>query len=292
MSISVQKTDPHTIAVGGTVSQEQVEALDGISIGTDDILDNMELLNEELSETYALEESAEVVAQTLPQTTAPTPPPRNKARKQIKTATQRVPRSVSRVGSDEARAEIIEEKKRSTMPVQETVTHDSLDAELAALEQQLTTLKGTQPVATDTSAEGLDVGDGMREQIMELLGNTEGAPTEAQIAKWKIEYGENGVHVLALGEGDVYIFTHLKRGQWKKIQEVIAKMQEAGSAGTDLEDTLKEKVVQHSVLWPRPLTLEFFYNSRAGVMDSLYQVILLNSYFLTPQQAMLLTTSL
>ena len=94
---------------------------------------------------------------------------------------------------------------------------------------------------------------------------------------------------MALSEDDIYIFTHLKRGQWQKIQEIIAKAAEVGNA--DAEDKLKEKVIQHCVLWPS-LTLEFFYNSKAGVIDSLYQVILLNSFFLTPQQAMLLTTQL
>lgn len=295
MSISVHKPVPGTIAVGGTVNEEQLEALSSISVNPDHILDNMDLLNEELAETHTVDTN-EVAAPKLPEVSTPTVSSSSsrknrKNRKKVKT-NQRAPRSVSRSGSEELRAELAEERKRKAMPTQETTqTHTSLDEELAALEQQLNTLKNNAPAATD-EVEEAPIGDGMREQIMELLKGTEGAPTEAQINKWKMEYGANGVHVLALGEGDVYIFTHLKRGQWKKIQEVIAKMQETGTAGADLEDSLKEKVVQHSVLWPRPLTLEFFYNSRAGVMDSLYQVILLNSYFLTPQQAMLLTTQL
>jgi hypothetical protein len=95
---------------------------------------------------------------------------------------------------------------------------------------------------------------------------------------------------MAFGEGDVYIFTHLKRGQWKKIQELMQKAQAQGQI--DVEDMLKEKTVIYCTLWPTPLPIEFFYNSKAGVVDSLYQVILLNSYFLSPQQAMMLTTQL
>jgi len=296
MSISVRKTDSGAIAVGGTVDEKQVDALNSISVGPEHILENMDLLNEEIVESHTIDanETTATATPKLPEVSVPQSSSKKnkKNRKKVKTSNQRVPRSVARVGSEEGRAEIAEERRRKNMPTQETTqTQSSLDEELAALEKQLDTLRSTS-AAAPTEVEDTNVTDGMREQIMELLKDTEGAPNEALINKWKMEYGANGVHVLALGEGDVYIFTHLKRGQWKKIQEVIAKMQETGTVGADLEDSLKEKVVQHSVLWPRPLTLEFFYNSRAGVMDSLYQVILLNSYFLTPQQAMLLTTQL
>jgi hypothetical protein len=158
----------------------------------------------------------------------------------------------------------------------------NLDSELDALTDTLDNREN--PAETEVG------GDMMRDQILELLQNTPGAPSEAQINQWKVQHGANGVHVMALGEGDIYIFTHLKRGQWQKIQEVTAKAQETQNA--DIENVLKEKVIQYATLWPKPLTVEFFYNSRAGVVDSLYQVILLNSYFLSPQQAMLLTTQL
>ena len=157
------------------------------------------------------------------------------------------------------------------------------DQELDQLNEQI---DEASPVEADDFAAAGD----MRSQILELLKNSPDAPNEAQINKWKQQYGSNSVHLMALGEGDVYIFTHLKRGQWKKIQEMMTKIQESGG-NTDMEDSLKEKVIQHCMLWPS-LPVEFYYNSRAGVVDSIYQVILLNSYFLSPQQAMLLTTQL
>ncbi len=161
----------------------------------------------------------------------------------------------------------------------------SLTEELEALDQEL---EETQQEAQQQfeANSGMD----MRSQILELLQNAEDAPTDAQINNWKAQHGPNAVHVMALGEGDVYIFTHLKRGQWKKIQEMMTKLQETGG-NPDIEDSMKEKVIQHCMLWPK-LPVEFYYNSRAGVVDSIYQVILLNSYFLSPQQAMLLTTQL
>jgi hypothetical protein len=177
------------------------------------------------------------------------------------------------------RSQIPPERKSRRM------TQMDLDQELEETSKKLDNQNDTS--SRQPQADGEDI---MRSQIMELLRNTPGAPSEQQIAKWKREYGSNGVHVMAFGEGDVYIFSHLKRGQWMKIQELMSKAQQQGA--TDVEDTLKEKVISYCTLWPKPLSVEFFYNSKAGVVDSLYQVILLNSYFLSPQQAMMLTTQL
>ena len=106
-----------------------------------------------------------------------------------------------------------------------------------------------------------------------------------------MKHGNNSIYAIGMGEGDIYVFTHLKRGQWKKIQEIMGKMQ-AADESFDAEDEMKKKVVQYCTLWPAPLPLEFFYNSRAGVLDAIYQSFLLNSYFLSPQQTMMLTTQL
>jgi hypothetical protein len=173
-----------------------------------------------------------------------------------------------------------------------------LDRELEELDKKLTqqqvlnkTIK-QEETETEEVEETVTEDDALKNQIMELFKNTPDAPGTRQIAAWKQQHGKNGVYVLGMGEGDVYVFTHLKRGQWKKIQEIMAKMQQSAHEGFDAEDELKQKVVQHCVLWPRPLTVEFFYTSRAGVMDAIYQSILMNSYFLTPQQTMMLTTQL
>ena len=151
-----------------------------------------------------------------------------------------------------------------------------LDKELEDIKQEADV---ASPVAED-----------MRSQILELLKNTPGAPSPQAIAKMKAEKGENAVHVIAFGEGDVYIYTHLDRGTWKKVNETMIQLQQQGNE-PNLEDKLKEKVIQYSVLWPA-LPLEFFYKSRAGVVDSLYQVIMLQSYFLTPQQSISLSIQL
>ena len=256
MPVSAKKVGKSTVALGGDLNKEQIQALDSISVSASDIFENLDSLNEELVESGYPVENQEM---KLPTPEAP------KASGTVKKKTRKRRKN---------------SKMTQPIPPERQPTFD-LDKELDAASEELNSREQVEP------GDGADI---MKEQIMELLANTPGAPNMQTIQKWKHQLGENAVHVMAFGEGDVYIFTHLKRGQWKKIQELMAKAQEQGAM--DVEDALKEKVVTYCTLWPKPLPVEFFYNSKAGVIDSLYQVILLNSYFLSPQQAMMLTTQL
>lgn len=130
----------------------------------------------------------------------------------------------------------------------------------------------------------------LKSQIFQLLENEESAPSADLIQVWKDQYGRSGIHVMAFGEGEVYIYHHLTRGEWKKLKELMSKLQESENAD-QIEEQLKEKVVVHCILWPS-IDMNWLDKCKAGVVDSLYQMILLNSGFLTPQQAMLLTTQL
>lgn len=130
----------------------------------------------------------------------------------------------------------------------------------------------------------------LKSQIFQLLEGEENAPSGDLIEAWKSQYGRSGIHVMAFGEGEVYIYHHLTRGEWKKLKELMAKLQESENAD-QIEEQLKEKVVLHCILWPS-VDAEWLEKCKAGVVDSLYQMILLNSGFLTPQQAMLLTAQL
>ena len=129
-------------------------------------------------------------------------------------------------------------------------------------------------------------------QVLALLKDQKGAPSEAQIARWKREFGDSGVQVLAMGTGDVYVFTYLRRGAFQKIQQAIAKQAQLEGMAKDPEEFMMEQVLKQCILWPRPLGVEFFYNSRSGVIPTLYSSVMLHSYHLTPQQAMVITAQL
>jgi hypothetical protein len=163
----------------------------------------------------------------------------------------------------------------------------NLEDELKALESDVKPKQ--KEVAPQAAPEEMPQVE-LKDQILELLSGEEDPPTLELINAWKETYGKNGIHVMAFGEGDVYVYHHLTRGEWKKIKELMAKMRESENAD-EVEEKLKEKVVLYCILWPSVDDRWLDY-CKAGILDSLYQMILLNSGFLTPQQAMLLTTQL
>ena len=88
----------------------------------------------------------------------------------------------------------------------------------------------------------------------------------------------------------MYVYTHLTLPQWEKINDLVAKAQGTPMADK-INNMIREKVIRTAVLWPK-LPPKFFQTCRAGLPDTLYQLILIHSYFLSPQQAMTLTTQL
>ncbi len=166
----------------------------------------------------------------------------------------------------------------------------NLEEELKALENDMKPKEVVPPTPREVDPVVENPVTDMKDQILELLENEENAPSIDHINAWKEAYGKNGIHVMAFGEGEVYIYHHLTRGEWKKIKELMNKMKESQNA-EEVEEKLKEKVVLYCTLWPS-VDEKWLEYCKAGILDSLYQMILLNSGFLTPQQAMLLTTQL
>lgn len=168
----------------------------------------------------------------------------------------------------------------------------SLEEELAMLEKEIEkkSIQQENPEAVFSDEPAPEQVE-MKDQILQILENLENAPSQEMINAWKEKYGKSGVHVMAFGEDDVYIYHHLTRGEWRKIKEIMNKLKENSNDAELIEEKLKEKVVLYCVLFPS-VNEQWLDNCKAGVLDSLYQMILLNSGFLTPQQAMLLTTQL
>lgn len=165
-----------------------------------------------------------------------------------------------------------------------------LDEKLARkreLEAAQAAEQAAEPKAQQAAPEEFDIED----QVRQLLTEQKNAPSPAQIEHWKREYGEEGVQVLAMGRGDVYVFTYLRRAAFQKIQAAMAKQAQLEGMSKDPEEFMMEQVLKQCVLWPK-LGVEFFYNSRSGVIPTVYSSVMLHSYHLTPQQAMVITAQL
>ena len=184
---------------------------------------------------------------------------------------------------------IIIEKIIKTTETKTENENMNLEEELKSLEESLSPKKEPEIEVVEEVKEN-PIQTDLKDQILELLENEENPPSLDLISSWKERYGKNGIHVMAFGEGDVYVYHHLTRGEWRKIKELMNKMKESSNPD-EVEEKLKEKVVIYCVLWPS-LDERWLDYCKAGILDSLYQMILLNSGFLSPQQSMLLTTQL
>lgn len=192
-----------------------------------------------------------------------------------------------KANQEKIKEQLVEEQTILSSFIEEKETEMDLEKELEALSSQAKPkVVEPEPQPEPVQEQSQD----LKSQILELLQGEENAPTLELIDAWKEQYGRSGIHVMAFGEGEVYIYHHLTRGEWKKLKELMAKLQESENAD-EIEEKLKEKIVLHCILWPS-VNPQWLDNCKAGVVDSLYQMILLNSGFLTPQQAMLLTTQL
>lgn len=160
----------------------------------------------------------------------------------------------------------------------------NLDEELLSMQEEIETRKAPKVEQQQRNPEVV-----MRDQILTILKRDPNAPSEMQISAWKDQYGTSGVHVMAFSDNEVYVYHHITRKQWKAIKDIMQKLE--GKEAEEVEERLKEKVFASCILYPK-LTNDWMENCKAGVVDSLYQMILLNSGFITTQQAMMLTTQL
>lgn len=177
-----------------------------------------------------------------------------------------------------------EEFKQIRTPEPVTVPDVDLDAELDAM---LAEVEEAEAAETPTQ---VPLDEQLKQDVLALLKDRDDAPTADQIQAWKDKHGQEAVQVLGLDKDNVYIYTHLTLPQWEKINELVAKLQGTPMAD-EINSRIREKVIRAAVLWPR-LEPDFFQTCRAGLPDTIYQLILIHSYFLSPQQAMTLTTQL
>jgi hypothetical protein len=115
----------------------------------------------------------------------------------------------------------------------------------------------------------------------EDLAKIPGAPTKEQIDAWKAQFGT--VYVMPFSPNEAYVWRYLTRGEWMGLmgnQELVAN-----------EAMLQSQIVQRGLLWPKLGPLEE-QATRAGLIPTLFGVIMQGSYFLAPEVAVALCDEL
>jgi len=115
----------------------------------------------------------------------------------------------------------------------------------------------------------------------EALTSLPGAPTEEQIALWKTQC--KAVYLFPLDNKEIYVWRPLIYREWQQLKsnEELVKN----------ETKFQEHVVMRAVLWPK-LDVLTINASRAGLVQTLFSLIMQGSYFLAPELAINLVTEL
>lgn len=114
----------------------------------------------------------------------------------------------------------------------------------------------------------------------ELLAGIPGAPDSAKIEAWKSQYGD--VYMLPLDRKEVYVWRPLRNLEYQNLLNSDVGKSDA---------SFQEAIVLRALLYPK-LEPAQVANTRAGLMATLFQVIMQGSYFLTPEFALSLVQKL
>ena len=131
--------------------------------------------------------------------------------------------------------------------------------------------------------EGEDTADASTEAAVDvktLLAGLPNGPTSETIDAWKNQHGE--VYILPLDVSEMYVWRPLRHLEYKN-------MLKSDMAKDD--ETFREAVVLRALLWPK-LSPEQVASTRAGLMDTLFQVVMQGSYFLPSDLALQLVQKL
>lgn len=114
------------------------------------------------------------------------------------------------------------------------------------------------------------------------------------LTKFKEKYGR--VSSMSVFGDKVFFYQYLPRSVWKRIQSQQRAFADKGRGDDELMENLKRNVIQSCLLYPSFQTADkqesFYTTTEAGLVDSLYEAIMLSSSFFSPQQIMNLTVKL
>lgn len=145
-----------------------------------------------------------------------------------------------------------------------------------------------EPVPEETNADTEEV-------IRQKFYSRPGAPSFETVEAWKQKWGADGIFVISISDTDTFALRYITTTEWQQLQSFMkdsaAKAQGNEQVLAQIDDMVKKKIVQTCCLWPR-IADNFFLEKRAGLLEQLHYVIMVNSYFFAPQQALTFTAAL
>ena len=179
------------------------------------------------------------------------------------------------------------------LPEEEEVSDLMEDPELEALLQQASDEQSAAQQAAEAAQQqeqAQSPEEALKIDILKVLATNPQRPSDEQISQWKKKFGDESITVTAFDKQNVFVYSYITLADWEAIN-AFAEKARGTSVASQLERTLKEKIVRKALLWPQ-VNEKFFKEARAGLLDALYNGVMLQSYMLQPQQVLMLSTKL
>lgn len=121
-----------------------------------------------------------------------------------------------------------------------------------------------------------------QKSLADYLYSLPNAPTKEVIDQWKATFGD--VFVSGFGEQEIFVFRALQRKEHREMQARLNDPQ-----GPIDQFTYEEQVCDICVLYP-PAPRD--WEKKAGMASTLFEQIMLNSHFFSPQAASMMVLKL
>lgn len=131
-----------------------------------------------------------------------------------------------------------------------------------------------------------------KDPIEEIASKFPGAPGAELLRKWKEFY--KGLYAYIPDNDVVYLFRSVKRLEHKGIMHDLRNQAESARAKEDpefLQEQHHERLVNLCLLHPT-VTAEFFRDSEAGLIPTIFNLIMENSKFVSAEKALSTTYKL
>lgn len=116
--------------------------------------------------------------------------------------------------------------------------------------------------------------------------NYKGAPSKSVLENWKNMYG--AVYAFAPDDDTIYLIRPMRRLEHKAISADLRQLAQTARAQEDpsyVDDQLHEKVVNSCLLFPQA-GQTFFTMTEAGLVPTLFNLIMEHSKFISPETAL------
>ena len=114
----------------------------------------------------------------------------------------------------------------------------------------------------------------------------EGAPAVETMRAWKEQYG--AVFAFSPDPVEIFLFRSLRRLEHKTISASVRQLSDSQAAAANpsmVEEQLHEKVLTACLLHPA-VTVDMLSQSDAGLIPTLFNLVMENSKFITPEKAL------